>query len=641
VRSDLVVLAAIFIQPRLRVLARGCLREAVASVKPELLDRTGSFGSVSFRFDGTAAANGFAAAIVRHEGHPIDFHFDAEGNAATSSEGVWWLPAETSTAYLILSNPTENPVSAQLALSDAAGATHRQSLTIKPRQSLRTNIREMVPTPASGTFGGLSLSVKEGSLLATEIVFDEVTGQATMLKLFDREALAEIDQVESRTLRAPMMALTQPDPSLAFPTETVLNPKIFLRNAGTASLEVSPGVNWRNDAKSGTSPLPPIKLLPGQMKLVSLADFQKTGPIPTDATWATVTLGYTGRTGDLVAIATSYDSTSRYGLQTPFSEIMNHLFKGSMWHVDSTHNTLITTGNGGTEPTRAQVTLFYNRGQSRYRVEKLLSPGQQLWLNLGELLRNQVPDSDGKTIPPDTMFGSYELRDLDHTVLGLLYEGKLVVDKTYGHASYGCAHCCGYSSGKLYLTPYGGPPNTDNQDTWQGYNACTSQWEDFDTGFNATSSNTAVATLAGTMNLHTVAVGSATTRATNRVPYGTTGGCPQVNMPGSQSVSVGQTVSLAQTDCNQMGSQLTAGWGNLKDLNECSLPDIAPPLPSGGSCVTNGTANGAPRNCYQVSTKTCSITYCPGTTRTVNAACTQFLDSFPLVQVTVPAGCTQ
>ena len=43
-----------------------------------------------------------------------------------------------------------------------------------------------------------------------------------------------------------------------------------------------------------------------------------------------------------------------------------------------------------------------------------MQPGQQVWLNLGALLHNQVPDSDGKTIPPDVMFGSYELRDLDH-----------------------------------------------------------------------------------------------------------------------------------------------------------------------------------------------------------------------------------
>jgi hypothetical protein len=55
------------------------------------------------------------------------------------------------------------------------------------------------------------------------------------------------------------------------------------------------------------------------------------------------------------------------------------------------------------------------------------------------------PDSDGNTLPPDTMTGSYELRDLDHAYVGHLYEGKLVIDKTYGHAAYGCGNCCGYN----------------------------------------------------------------------------------------------------------------------------------------------------------------------------------------------------
>jgi hypothetical protein len=140
----------------------------------------------------------------------------------------------------------------------------------------------------------------------------------------------------------------------------MLNPKIFLRNAGPSTAMVSPGVNWLNASNSGTSPLPRITLLPGQMRILNLADFQKTRQIPAEALWATVTLGFTGRSGDLVAVAMSYDKTSRYGLQTPFTEGTNHLFKGSMWHVDGTHNTIITTGNGGTEPTRAQVTLFYN-----------------------------------------------------------------------------------------------------------------------------------------------------------------------------------------------------------------------------------------------------------------------------------------
>jgi hypothetical protein len=243
----------------------------------------------------------------------------------------------------------------------------------------------------------------------------------------------------------------------------------------------------------------------------------------------------------------SYDSTSRYGLQTPFSEMMNRLFKGSMWHVDGAHNTLITTGNGGTEQTRVQVTLFYNGGQSKYRVEKLLPPGQQIWLNLGELIRNQVPDSDGKTIPADVMFGSYELRDLDHPILGLLYEGKLVVDKTYGHASYGCAHCCGYSSAQLSPTPFGGPPGLDNTDVYQAYSVCNSAWEDFDYAFNAQSSNTAVATLVFP-KLHTVAPGAATGSGKNTLSYQPAKGesCVNAPMQGTQGVSVTPSISPAQ-----------------------------------------------------------------------------------------------
>jgi len=186
------------------------------------------------------------------------------------------------------------------------------------------------------------------------------------------------------------------------------------------------------------------------------------------------------------------------------------LFKGSMWHVDGTHNTLITTGNGGSEPTTAQVTLFYNDGQGKYRIEKPLSPGQQLWLDVGELIRNQVPDSDGHTMPPDTMTGSYELRDMDHPLVGLLYEGKLVIDKTFGHASYGCGRCCGYGPPAFVTNPFTGPPSNDYFDNVQAYDHCGNFMDDVtNAGYTWASSNTPVATLSSP-TLHTVAVGTAT-----------------------------------------------------------------------------------------------------------------------------------
>ncbi len=77
-------------------------------------------------------------------------------------------------------------------------------------------------------------------------------------------------------------------------------------------------------------------------------------------------------------IATSFDASGRYGLHTPFSEGISHLWKGSMWHVDGSHNSLITAGNGGTGPTHAAVTLFYNQGESSYTIEQQLEPGEQV-----------------------------------------------------------------------------------------------------------------------------------------------------------------------------------------------------------------------------------------------------------------------
>jgi hypothetical protein len=64
--------------------------------------------------------------------------------------------------------------------------------------------------------------------------------------------------------------------------------------------------------------------------------------------------------------------------------------------------------------------------------------------------------------------GSYELQDLTDTGIGNLFEGKITLDKTYGHVAYGCATCCGFGSSPwMYYDPIGvGVGLTNNQDVW-------------------------------------------------------------------------------------------------------------------------------------------------------------------------------
>jgi hypothetical protein len=114
-----------------------------------------------------------------------------------------------------------------------------------------------------------------------------------------------------------------------------------------------------------------------------------------------------------------------------------------MWHVGPTHNTLITAGNGGTKNATVSFGLRFDEGKRIYELpDRDLAPGQQMWVDVGKLIRNQVPDKNGLLLPSGLEHGSYEFKDVNNPILGYLYEGKLVLDKTYGQATYGCGCCC-------------------------------------------------------------------------------------------------------------------------------------------------------------------------------------------------------
>lgn len=152
------------------------------------------------------------------------------------------------------------------------------------------------------------------------------------------------------------------------------------------------------------------------------------------------------------------------------------------------------------------------------------------------------------------MVGSYELRDLDHAAVGLLYEGKLIIDKTYGHASYGCGTCCGYVKAQVWVTPFSGPPSINNTDYYQAEEQCGGAWDDFTSiATSWQSSNTAVATLPS-RTLHTVAPGTATGSAEAYLQGSRPApACPMIWMAGQQQLNV-VTVAISLNSTGQCSS---------------------------------------------------------------------------------------
>lgn len=232
---------------------------------------------------------------------------------------------------------------------------------------------------------------------------------------------------------------------------------------------------------------------------MDVAALQKAGTIPPNANWALVTLTTNSLPDEVVAIASSYSDNLRYGAQTPFNGQMTYRWEGGMWQYDAYHDSIITAGNGGTQPIQARFTLFYNRGTKRYDMVQTLQPDGQMSVDVGQLIRSQTPDVNGNTLPPTLASGSYEITDLSHHGAGTLFEGKVIYDKMYGDAAYGCALCCGYATINCSLdsNPLGIPDQGTVPQGVQAEDMCEGgQYDDVSDAFYGswTTANSSVAT---------------------------------------------------------------------------------------------------------------------------------------------------
>jgi hypothetical protein len=264
------------------------------------------------------------------------------------------------------------------------------------------------------------------------------------MKMFDHDPTATVQEHvfagnQIWTEWAPMLALRYPDPALALPEGTELEPQVLIRNT-TGNVQVANvTLLWRNEANKGQFPLPQFQLNPYETRLIDVKDLQVQGKIPPEARWALVKLSSpTAKPDDIMAIASSYDSTGRYGTQTPFfDQLASHWAAGAFE----------------------------------------VAPGDQAWINVAELIHGQLSDAKGAKFPANITAGSYDVRQRNGAGNPSLLENKIIVDKTYGHLAYGCGGCCEFCSASLYPDPYTDAVGNGTWNTVLGQDCCD-QWQD-------------------------------------------------------------------------------------------------------------------------------------------------------------------
>jgi hypothetical protein len=441
------------------------VNEGLLKHAPELLYLPTSYGSVVFRFTSLNARNLYAESVLSLRSGPIEFHVNAYPPAdfaewpraagPGSQEGVWWLQHSGDSDVLVVSNSGDKPLAAKLWLSDASGKRWSQSLNLAPRQTQRLDVRELVSASGlSGNYGGIKIeaSAYSGALHSIHFTYNEAARTSAYLKMFERDPNATLQERiapgESRpwTMWAPMLALQNPDPALGLPKGTALQPTIFVRNTTAKPLPASITLSWRGDSGKGKVKLEDLQLAPYETRQIQVAAMQKQLNIPDDAHWALVMLSSaSAMPDDLIAIATSYDSTGRYGTESAFSGSLGAHFESGAWQVDANHNQIVTVTNGGSKPTNALLTVHYDSGARKYEIQQTIQPGDQMWVNFADLIHNRVPDRKGSVLPADASSGTYELEDANGGY-GLLQD-SFALNGIWGNQAQQppLPECCGYT----------------------------------------------------------------------------------------------------------------------------------------------------------------------------------------------------
>lgn len=531
------------------------VNEGLLAHASDLLMQPGSYGSVVFRYTSANALNLYANVVLSIHGEPISFpilahpEWRARTNKSGSLEGIWWQPHTDLNDIFAIGNHSDAKVSGKLSLFDATGKQWSQTLTLDPHQTQRLSTSDLVQKAGlSGTYGGISfVSSSTSAIDVVHFIYNEVSKFSASLDLFNRDPNATLRERAGQdakhwTMRAPMLALRSPDPALGLPPGIVLQPTIFVRNTTARNITADMALSWHSDSAKGQVKLPELQLAPFVTQQVQIgpALLQNPNKIPQNAHWGMVTLTTDALPDDLVAIATSADASGRFNLSTRFAGGVGGHFVGGEWQLDANHNEIAAITNIGAKPTDALLTLHYDNGQKKYEMQQPIAPGDQMWINLAQLVRNRVADRHGNTLPADVSSVTYETQDSTPGSYSLM-ANTLALDGSFGfQAVPPILRCCGADGAIWNPDAFDLVLDGTEFGSISGTNQCTGLPMDISGEFtNWWSGNSAVATVA-TKQVHGVAAGFTDGFASGWVTEGNGSYCTVVQTQVTAPITVEQ-----------------------------------------------------------------------------------------------------
>ena len=427
----------------------------------------------------------------------------AKGPGTQTVEGMWWKQEPEVSAFVALSNTSEQPVKAQLQVGDSASnSLGAHSVTVSPHGTKIVNLREL--QFASGSAGGLRVTYygAANQLIINGGLEDQANGYSASLPFAPAPASPPKESVQSYAELGLMNGA--PDPMMQFPAGTTFTPYSVLRNVSDQPATLTPNIYWMEGAAPHSARLRPLTLLPYQTQSLDVPALLSASGLQNFN--GTLNLVFDVE-GSVLMASGSVDQKNTYVFEVMPTAVKESASKNlGHWSTANGDDTMVTMWNPADEAQDLVFTVLFSGGH--YNLPVHLSPRATRMFNLSEIAQNQLPDQDGNLIPPNIHEGSAMISG-PHTenehVLVAVDAGIYNVRKAT--CAYTCINCNGTVS-YVFLgpgpVPMGGSVQASLTVTWNSGH----QYDR--TGIATwTSSNTSVATVSKGLT-QGVAVGNVT-----------------------------------------------------------------------------------------------------------------------------------
>jgi hypothetical protein len=409
-------------------------------------------GNISISYDG-APMSVTAQVGVFDAGKRVSFESreaDMMDSVTSEVNALVWFPDAKCQAFLALTNVSALPVRVEYSLGSKP-----EEVILKPRQTQLLHLNQYVElSEARAVLLRLKHYGKPGAIISTGFVLNKVTGYSS--------SFVVVDPGTSRSthLAGAGARFGIPRNDEGFPSGTSFSAPLIVANVGTKPVSAKVTVDYTLDSVFAALGVEELRLDPGEIKQVDLAERMKDLGVGGSVTDAGVDIDYRGDRGSLIGSLTCVDQAGDFSFDVPIkdpADTTNTRGNSYPWTLDDGTKTTLHIKNATDKAQHAKVLIRYAGGNYIPDVIEL-QPYQTAALDIQKLKASQARDVRGQVFALAAMNGTVLWsEDVPNTLIGRAEEFNLGKGIT---RSFSCGGCqCGLSFDHALMSPssYTGP----------------------------------------------------------------------------------------------------------------------------------------------------------------------------------------